>query len=66
MGIPIQGPGGATSNTMYANRRMAPYPSPAMHMSQRRAGQNYSSGPCPTMGNPGMAPGKFKFIVKTS
>lgn len=43
----IQGP---VNNTMYP-RRMTPYPSPAMHMSQKRGQQTYqnSPGPCPTM-----------------
>lgn len=36
-------------NSMYP-RRMAPYPSPAMHMSQKRSQPTYSTtGPCPTM-----------------
>lgn len=51
----MQGPG-PTNNPMYP-RRMTPYPSPAMHMSQKRGQQSYpTGGPCPTM-NPNMNPG---------
>lgn len=46
---PKMGMQGPTANTMYP-RRMTPYPSPAMHMGQKRSQQNYSNtGPCPTM-----------------
>lgn len=49
----IQGP---TTNSMYP-RRMTPYPSPAMHITQKRGQQPYqnSPGPCPTM-NPTFNP----------
>lgn len=53
---PKMGMQGPTNNSMYP-RRMAPYPSPAMHMSQKRGQQAYpnSTGPCPTM-NPSFNP----------
>lgn len=49
---PKMGMHGPTNNSMYP-RRITPYPSPAMHMSQKRAQQAYpnSAGPCPTMNN---------------
>lgn len=47
--------GGPTNNAMYP-RRMAPYPSPAMHMSQKRVPQSYPTpGPSPNI-NPNMNP----------
>lgn len=47
--------GGPTNNSMYP-RRMTPYPSPAMHMSQKRGPQSYPTpGPSPNM-NPNMNP----------
>lgn len=52
MGMQSPGP---TNTSMYP-RRMAPYPSPSMHMTQKRGQQTYSnSGPCPTM-NPNFNP----------
>lgn len=47
---PTMGMQGPVNNSMYP-RRMTPYPSPAMHMSQKRGQQGYqnSPGPCPTM-----------------
>uniref|UniRef100_A0AAR5QHI4 ZMIZ1/ZMIZ2 GBD-like domain-containing protein n=1 Tax=Dendroctonus ponderosae TaxID=77166 RepID=A0AAR5QHI4_DENPD len=53
MGMSLQGPGSAGSNAMYSNRRAVPYPNPIMHMAQKRGGQTYSNGPCPTMGSMG-------------
>lgn len=55
MSMQQTGPVGAT-NSMYP-RRMAPYPSPAIHMSQKRTvGQSYPTpGPSPNM-NPQFNP----------
>lgn len=45
MGMQSPGP---TNTSMYP-RRMAPYPSPAIHMSQKRSQQTYPNSGCPTM-----------------
>ncbi|GFG29558.1 hypothetical protein Cfor_12375 [Coptotermes formosanus] len=64
MGPGSMGPGSMPMNKMGMQgpgpqvypRRLAPYPSPAMHMSQKRHPQGYpSSGPGPTM-QPGFSP----------